>query len=98
MENFDDDQKVLSMLETHFKQKVKVEKSGRIQGIPYWFVLHMDSCHSLSTYSGAYSESHWRQAAIVLKEEIPVEAGQELLISASCVNSCIFINVKTIRH
>ena len=98
MENFDDDQKVLSMLETHSKQKVKVEKSGRIQAIPYWFVLHMDSCHSLSTYSGAYPESHWRQAAIVLKEEIPVKAGQELLISASCVNSCIFINVNTIRQ
>ena len=93
MQNFDTDQGLLSMLETHSKQKVRVVKSGRIQAIPYWYVLHIDNVHSLSTYSGAYTGSHWRQAAVVLKEDIIVEAGQELLISASCVNSCIFINV-----
>ena len=97
MEEVDTDHKVLSMLETHSEQKVKVVKSGRIQAIPYWFVLHVDSRHSLSTYSGAYAESHWRQAAVVLKDEIPVEAGQELLISASCANSSISINVNTVK-
>ncbi|KAJ7385748.1 protein-arginine omega-N symmetric methyltransferase [Desmophyllum pertusum] len=97
MEQFDDENKVLSMLETHAEQRVKVTKSGRIQAIPYWFVLHVDSHRSLSTYSGAYAESHWRQAAIVLKEEVTVDAGQELLISASCVNSSIFINVNAIK-
>ena len=97
MEQFDDENKVLSLLETHSEQRVKVAKSGRIQAIPYWFMLHIDSHHSLSTHSGVYAESHWRQAAIVLKEEVTVEAGQELLISASCVNSSVFINVNAIK-
>lgn len=97
MEDFVDDNKLLSMLETHCQKKIKVVKSGKIQAIPYWFIMHMDNVRSLSTYSGAYNESHWRQAAIVLKEEIHVVAGQELLISASCVNSSISINVNTVE-
>ena len=94
MEDFVDDYKLLSMLETHCQKKIKVVKTGKIQAIPYWFIIHMDNARSLSTYSGAYEESHWRQAAIVLKEEIHVVAGQELLISASCVNSSISIKAK----
>lgn len=97
MEDFADNHKVLSMLETRCEQKVKVVKSGKIHAIPYWFMMHVDTKHSLSTYSGAYTESHWRQAALILKDEMCVEAGQELLISASCVNSNIFINVNVIK-
>lgn len=97
MEQFDDENKVLSLLETHSQQRIKVTNSGRIHAIPYWFTLHLDNHRSLSTQSGAYAESHWRQAAIVLKEEVTVEAGQELLISASCINSSIFINVNPIK-
>lgn len=97
MEQFDDENKVLSLLETHSQQRIKVTNSGRIHAIPYWFMLHLDNHRSLSTQSGAYAESHWRQAAIVLKEEVTVEAGKELLISASCINSSIFINVNPIK-
>lgn len=97
MEHFDDENQVLSLLETHSQQRVKVKNSGRIHAIPYWFMLRLDNQRSLSTYGGAYSESHWRQAAIMLKEEVTVEAGQELLISASCVNSSIVINVNPIK-
>ena len=97
MEQFDDENKVLSLLETRSQQRVKVKNSGRIHAIPYWFMLHLDNHCSLSTHGGAYAESHWRQAAIVLKEEVTVEAGQELLISASCVNSSIFIDVNPIK-
>ncbi|PFX28724.1 putative protein arginine N-methyltransferase 9 [Stylophora pistillata] len=67
MEQFDDENKLLSLLETHSEKRVKVSKSGRIQAIPYWFALHIGHQLSLSTYSGDYPESHWRQAAIVLK-------------------------------
>ena len=97
MEQFDEENKVLSLLETHSEKKVKVSKSGRIQAIPYWFALHIGNQHSLSTYSGDYAESHWRQAAIVLKEEVAVEVGQEILISASCVNSSITLDVNVIK-
>lgn len=97
MEQFDDENKELSLLETHSQQRIKVTNSGRIHAIPYWFMLHLDNHRSLSTQSGAYAESHWRQAAIVLKEEVTVEAGKELLISASCINSSIFINVNPIK-
>ena len=97
MEQFDDENKALSLLKTCSQQRVKIINSGRIHAIPYWFMLHLDNHCSLSTQSGAYVESHWRQAAIVLKEEVTVQAGQELLISASCVNSSIFIDVNTIK-
>lgn len=97
MEQFDDENKVLSLLETHCQQRVKVTNSGRIHAIPYWFMLHLDDQRSLSTHGGAYAKSHWRQAAIMLKEEVTVEAGQELLISASCVNSSIVIDVNLIK-
>lgn len=97
MEQFDDENKLLSLLETHSEKRVKVSKSGRIQAIPYWFALHIGYQRSLSTYSGDYPESHWRQAAIVLKKEVDVEVGQEILISASCVNSSIIIDVNVIR-
>lgn len=98
MEQFDDENKVLSLLETHSQQRVIATNSGRIHAIPYWFMLHLDNHHSLSTHGGAYAESHWRQAVIVLKEEVTVEAGQELLISASCVSSSIFIDVTQIKN
>ena len=98
MEDFSDDHSILSMLETHFELKVKVAKSGKIQAIPYWFTMHIDSIHSLSTYSGAYTESHWRQAAVVLKDELLVEAGEELLMSGSCENSAIFIDVRKVKN
>ena len=97
MEQFDDENKVLSLLKTHSQQRVKVANSGRIHAIPYWFMLHLDNHCSLSTHGGAYTESHWRQAVIVFKEELTVEAGQELLISASCVNSSIVIDVNPIK-
>ena len=98
MEDFSDDHGILSMLETRFELKVKATKSGKIQAIPYWFTMHMDSVHSLSTYSGAYTESHWRQAAVVLKDEMLVEAGEELLLSGSCENSSIFIDVRRVEN
>ena len=97
MEQFDNENKVLSLLETHSQQRVKVTNSGRIHAIPYWFMLHLDDQCSLSTHGGAYAESHWRQAAIMLREELIVEVGQELLISASCINSSIVIDVKPIK-
>ena len=97
MEQFDDENKVLSLLQTHSQQRVKVTNSGRMHAVPYWFMLHLDNNRSLSTHGRAYAESHWRQAAIMLKEEVTVEAGQELLISASCVNSSIFIDVTPIK-
>jgi len=97
MEQFDDENNMLSLLQTHSQQRVKATNAGRIHAIPYWFMLYLDNHHSLSTKGGAYAESHWRQAAIVLKEEVTVEAGQELLISASCVNSSIFIDVTPIK-
>ena len=97
MEQFDDENKVLSLLQTHSQQRVKVTNSGRMHAVPYWFMLHLDNNRSLSTHGRAYAESHWRQAAIMLKEEVTVEAGQELLIFASCVNSSIFIDVTPIK-
>ena len=98
MQTFESDSQMLSLLETKSEHRVQVIKSGTIHALPYWFTLHMDSSNSISTYSGAYPGSHWKQAVIVLKEKVPVIAGQEILISASCINSGISIEVKTIKE
>ena len=94
----ENDQEILSLLEMNSRRVVKASCSGTIHGVPYWFVLHFPGCvnNSLSTFCGAYSGSHWRQAVVVLKEELSVEEGQELLVTATCKDSCVSVSVQTL--
>ncbi|XP_068024121.1 protein arginine N-methyltransferase 9 isoform X1 [Melanerpes formicivorus] len=71
--------------------KVQVCKSGRVTAIPFWYHIHLDEDHSLNT---SEESSHWKQAAVVLDEPIPVEVGEELLLEVQHHKSNLSITVK----
>ena len=98
MKNFADEREVLALLDLKSQQVVKVQHTGTIHAVPYWFVLHFPGCNNckLSTFSGAYQGSHWRLAVVLLKEELYVKEGQDILISATCKDSCVSVSVQTL--
>ncbi|XP_054370540.1 protein arginine N-methyltransferase 9 isoform X2 [Molothrus aeneus] len=71
--------------------KVQICKSGRVTAIPFWYHIHLDEDHSLDTSD---ESSHWKQAAVVLDEPIPVQAGDELVLDVQHHKSNISITVK----
>ena len=93
MECVDDDQELLSLLETESEQRVTVKKSGRIQALPYWFTIHFDESSTLCTFS----DSHWRQAVVIIENEFDVHEGEHVVVTASCKNSCISLKVKKVE-
>ncbi|XP_074130887.1 protein arginine N-methyltransferase 9 isoform X3 [Sminthopsis crassicaudata] len=71
--------------------KVKICKSGQVTAIPFWYHVYLDEDISLDTSS---ETSHWKQAAVVLENPIPVEIGQEVVLSIQHHKSNISITVK----
>ncbi|NXN07644.1 ANM9 methyltransferase, partial [Indicator maculatus] len=71
--------------------KVQVCKSGRVTAIPFWYHIHLDEDHSLNTSD---ESSHWKQAAVVLDEPLPVEVGDELVLEVQHHKSNLSITVK----
>ncbi|XP_030804086.1 protein arginine N-methyltransferase 9 isoform X2 [Camarhynchus parvulus] len=71
--------------------KVQICKSGQVTAIPFWYHIHLDEDHSLDTSD---ESSHWKQAAVVLDEPIPVQAGDELVLDVQHHKSNISITVK----
>uniref|UniRef100_A0A8C6Z1Z5 Protein arginine methyltransferase 9 n=1 Tax=Nothoprocta perdicaria TaxID=30464 RepID=A0A8C6Z1Z5_NOTPE len=71
--------------------KVQVCKSGQVTAIPFWYHIHLDEEHSLSTSD---KSSHWKQAAVVLDEPIQVKLGDELVLHVQHHKSNISITVK----
>lgn len=71
--------------------KVQICKSGRVTGIPFWYHMHLEDDIYLDTSS---ESSHWKQAAVVLDEPIPVQLGDELVLSVQYHKSNVSITVK----
>ncbi|NWI92764.1 ANM9 methyltransferase, partial [Pitta sordida] len=71
--------------------KVQICKSGRVTAIPFWYHIHLDEDHSLNTSD---ESSHWKQAAVVLDEPIPVQVGDEVVLDVQHHKSNISITVK----
>ncbi|XP_068961588.1 protein arginine N-methyltransferase 9 isoform X2 [Petaurus breviceps papuanus] len=71
--------------------KVQICKSGQVTAIPFWYHVYLDEEISLDTSS---ETSHWKQAAVVLDNPIPVEIGQEVILSIQHHKSNISITVK----
>ncbi|NWS36567.1 ANM9 methyltransferase, partial [Polioptila caerulea] len=71
--------------------KIQICKSGRVTAIPFWYHIHLDEDHSLNTSDEC---SHWKQAAVVLDEPIPVQVGDELVLDVQHHKSNISITVK----
>ena len=89
MMQVNEDQEVLSLLETETTQQITVVEDGTIQAVPYWFTIHFGENIALATNSGAY----WRQAVVILDHELDVLKGDKLLVCASCKNSCLSLKV-----
>uniref|UniRef100_H0YWL4 Protein arginine N-methyltransferase 9 n=1 Tax=Taeniopygia guttata TaxID=59729 RepID=H0YWL4_TAEGU len=71
--------------------KVQICKSGQVTAIPFWYHIHLDEDHSLNTFD---EFSHWKQAAVVLDQPIPVQVGDELVLDVQHHKSNISITVK----
>ena len=61
-----------------------MKKSGRIQALSYWFTVHFDESSALCTFS----DSHWRQAVVIIENKFDVREGEDVVVTASCKNSC----------
>ncbi|XP_063271314.1 protein arginine N-methyltransferase 9 [Prinia subflava] len=71
--------------------KIQICKTGRVTAIPFWYHIHLDEEHSLDTSA---ESSHWKQAAVVLDEPLPVQAGDELVLHVQHHKSNISFTVK----
>ncbi|XP_036043394.1 protein arginine N-methyltransferase 9 isoform X2 [Onychomys torridus] len=71
--------------------KVRICRSGRVTAVPFWFHLCLDDEVRLDTSGEA---SHWKQAAVVLDNPIPVQVGEELVLSVEHHKSNVSITVK----
>lgn len=58
-------------------QSFKIEKSGTVHGIAFWFTLHLDPTVSLST-APDNATTCWKQAVQFFDAPIQVEAGDKL--------------------
>ncbi|XP_066242258.1 protein arginine N-methyltransferase 9 isoform X1 [Saccopteryx leptura] len=76
---------------SHREVKVHICKSGQVTAIPFWYHMHLDDEIRLDTSSEG---SHWKQAAVVLDEPIPVETGEELVLHVQHHKSNVSITVK----
>lgn len=68
---------------------LQVERAGTLHAIAYWYRQSLGSTVVLDTQPEpnllSSSNSHFRQAAVLLKEPMAVKAGQ-------CLNLCVFCN------
>lgn len=70
---------------------VEICKSGHVTAVPFWYHLYLDEEVSLDTSS---ESSHWKQAAVVLDQPIPVTEGDVLLLAIQYHKSSVNITVK----
>ncbi|XP_053559696.1 protein arginine N-methyltransferase 9 isoform X2 [Bombina bombina] len=71
--------------------KVHICKSGLVTAVPFWYQLHLDEGISLDTSS---KTSHWKQAAFVLDTPLPVEQGEDVLLSVYFQNSNVNMTLR----
>ncbi|KFP81767.1 Putative protein arginine N-methyltransferase 10, partial [Acanthisitta chloris] len=83
--------KPAELLRLDLMNPVQICKSGQVTAIPFWYHIHLDEEHSLNTSD---ESSHWKQAAVVLDEPIPVQVGDELVLDVQHHKSNISITVK----
>uniref|UniRef100_A0A8C5P707 Protein arginine N-methyltransferase 9 n=1 Tax=Leptobrachium leishanense TaxID=445787 RepID=A0A8C5P707_9ANUR len=70
--------------------KVRVCKSGQVTAVTFWYHLHLDDDIYIDTSSEG---SHLKQAAFVLDTPLPVENGEELLLSIHLQNSNVSVTI-----
>ncbi|XP_059410264.1 protein arginine N-methyltransferase 9 [Carassius carassius] len=68
--------------------KVRVNTSGKVTAVAFWYQIHLDSEQSVSTFS---EDSHWKQAAVVLQQPLTVSRGEWVKLSIQLHKSSISI-------
>uniref|UniRef100_A0A9J8C020 Protein arginine N-methyltransferase 9 n=2 Tax=Cyprinus carpio TaxID=7962 RepID=A0A9J8C020_CYPCA len=71
--------------------KVRVNTSGKVTAIAFWYQIHLDSEQSVSTFS---EDSHWKQAAVVLQQPLTVSRGEWVKLSIQLHKSSISITAQ----
>jgi hypothetical protein len=82
---------VPSFLEQENLQKVDVIKEGRATAVLYWFDFTIIDSIKLCTLD---TDSHWKQAAVMIKSEKILSSSDKLSVRVILKNSCIDIRLE----
>ncbi|XP_013393172.1 protein arginine N-methyltransferase 9 isoform X1 [Lingula anatina] len=82
---------MLNFLEKDVTVRVPACENGSLTGVVYWFDIYVADAVRLCTLD---EPRHWRQAVVMMAEDLDVTLGDGLCIQARCRNSCIDITVK----
>jgi len=71
--------------------QVRATASGRVTAVPFWYRIHLDPEVSVSTLS---QDSHWKQAAVVLRPALEVRAGDRVRLAVQLHKSSISMSAR----
>lgn len=81
-------------LDQTLQKKLEVLASGKVTALVYWFELRLNKDTVISTLDSRY---HWKQAGIIMKDDVSVLAGQQLVAKVKLQNSCLDVQIKQPR-
>ncbi|XP_053478067.1 protein arginine N-methyltransferase 9 isoform X2 [Ictalurus furcatus] len=69
--------------------RVRVNASGRVTAIPFWYHIYLDPDVCVSTFR---PDSHWKQVAVILQHPLVVNAGDWVRLSVQFHKSSISVS------
>lgn len=69
--------------------RVRVNTSGRVTAIPFWYHIYLDPDVCVSTFR---PDSHWKQVAVILQRPLVVNAGDWVRLSVQFHKSSISVS------
>lgn len=76
------------------EKSLEVVTSGKATALVYWFEIRLNKDIVISTLD---SRCHWKQAGIVMKEDIFIETGQHIVTKIKLQNSCLDVKVVQLK-
>jgi len=80
----------LCFLEQMLKVKVTSVDAGTLTAVVYWFEFELSAGLRLSTLD---TNSHWKQAAVMIKSHTDLVQGQDINFNITLKNSCISVKL-----
>jgi hypothetical protein len=77
-------------LEQTVERSVEVVTSGKITALVYWFELRLNKDIVISTLD---SRCHWKQAGIIIKDDVSMVTGQHIVSKITLQNSCLDVKI-----
>lgn len=77
-------------LEQTVERSIEVMTSGKVTALVYWFELRLSSDIVISTLD---SRCHWKQAGIMIKDDITMVAGKHIVTKVTLQNSCLDVKI-----